>query len=63
MEIRDLGDEAIDEILAEAIDGMKRRTGRGWALELDGVHGDLKVLRDGKHMTTANVRPVFLRPP
>lgn len=28
MQIRDLGDEAIDEILAEAIDGMDRRTGK-----------------------------------
>lgn len=36
---------------------MRRRTGRPWGLELDGEHGDLKILRDGKHLATANVRP------
>ncbi|GJE51474.1 hypothetical protein GOFOIKOB_4533 [Methylobacterium tardum] len=28
MQIRDLGAEAIDEILAEAVEGMGRRTGK-----------------------------------
>ncbi|KQU17554.1 hypothetical protein ASG63_08565 [Methylobacterium sp. Leaf94] len=57
MQIRDLGDEAIDEILAEAIDGMDRRTGKAWRLELNGEHGDLSMSCGGKHVTTANVRP------
>jgi len=56
MQIRDLGGEAIDEILAEAIDGMDRRTGQAWRLELNGEHGDLSMSRRGKHVTTANVR-------
>jgi len=61
MQIRDLGDEAIDEILAEAIDGMDRRTGKAWRLELNGEHGDLVMSCLGKHVTAANVRP-YLAP-
>ncbi|GJD42246.1 hypothetical protein AFCDBAGC_0081 [Methylobacterium cerastii] len=57
MQIKDLGDEAIREILAEALDGMNRRTGKAWMLSLDYEHGDLRLLCDHKHVTTANVRP------
>ncbi|KQO58072.1 hypothetical protein ASF24_15645 [Methylobacterium sp. Leaf86] len=57
MQIKDLGSEAIDEILAEAVDGMGRRTGKPWGLELNGEHGDLGITCQGKHVTTANVRP------
>lgn len=55
--IKDLGTEAIDELLAEASDGMRRWTGKRFTLELDLIHGDLKIHRDGKHVSTTNVRP------
>lgn len=57
MRIRDLGEEAIGGILAEAADGMRRRTGKLWELELDGVTGDLRMMRDRKYAATANVQP------
>lgn len=63
MQINDLGREAIDEILTEAHDGMKRRTGMAWDLVLNGETGDLDILRDGKHLTMANVRPPELLKP
>ncbi|SFM03108.1 hypothetical protein [Methylorubrum salsuginis] len=48
MQIRELGDEAIREILAEAVDGMKRRTGKAWGLDLDGEQDRLRVVLDGR---------------
>lgn len=57
MQIRDLGAEAIDEILEEARDGMHRRTGKAWSLKLDGESGDLTIDCDWRRITTANVQP------
>ncbi len=64
MQIRDLGDEAIREILDEAQDGMRRRTGKGWDLTLDGETGDLRMRsgKDNRLYGTANVRPHLLQP-
>lgn len=63
MQIKDLGEEAIREILAEAVDGMKRRTSKGWDLNLDGVTGDrhMRSGKDGRRYGTANVQP-FMAP-
>lgn len=64
MQIRDLGEEAIRELLAEAADGMKRRTSKGWDLTLDGETGDLRMRsgKDNRLYGTANVQPHLLQP-
>lgn len=62
MQIRDLGEEAIDEILAEAVDGMGRRTGKAWRLSIENEHGDLAISCEGKLVTVANVHPHVAKP-
>lgn len=62
MQIRDLGEEAIDEILAEAVDGMGRRTGKAWRLSIENEHGDLAISCEGKLVTVANVQPYVEKP-